>query len=50
MRHFSPAELSRLKAEKDAKTTQEIQLRRKQEEATRAALQARLTPVSIYLV
>ncbi|KXN85496.1 Chromatin modification-related protein EAF1 [Leucoagaricus sp. SymC.cos] len=44
MRHFSPAELSRMKAEKDAKTTHEIQLRKRQEEVTRAALQARLTP------
>jgi len=47
MRHLSPAELSRMKTEKDAKTTHEIQLRKRQEEVTRAAqLQARLTPVS----
>jgi len=47
MRYLSPAELSRMKTEKDAKTTHEIQLRKRQEEVTRAAqLQARLTPVS----
>ncbi|KAF9453258.1 hypothetical protein P691DRAFT_771618 [Macrolepiota fuliginosa MF-IS2] len=44
MRFYSPSELSRMKAEKDAKATQEIQLRRRQEEVTRAAIQARLTP------
>lgn len=51
MRHFSPAELSRMKAEKDAKTTHEIQLRKRQEEVNRAAqLQARLTPLQQQLL
>lgn len=47
MRYLSPAELSRMKTEKDAKTTHDIQLRKRQEEVTRATqLQARLTSVS----
>lgn len=45
MRYYSPAELSRMKADKDAKATQEVQLRRRQEEVARANIQARLTPV-----
>lgn len=45
MRYYSPAELSRMKADKDTKATQEVQLRRRQEEVARANIQARLTPV-----
>lgn len=46
MRYYSPAELSRMKTEKDTKATQEIQLRRRQEEA-RATIRAGLTPVGV---
>jgi chromatin modification-related protein VID21 len=47
MRFYSPAELSRMKTDKDTKATQEVQLRRRQEEVARANLQARLTPVGV---